>query len=86
MQYLREQHGMHQVPDVSWLLRDEEHHVVLKNDPHLHEQLHLPDYIRVVKEGNVLHQQVDPQKYIPRFAGDVSQTKPQQPVANVAKV
>ena len=68
MQYLREQHGMNYIPNVSWLLKDEEHHVVLKNDQHLHEKLQLPDYIRVVKEGNLLHEQLDGQKYHPRFA------------------
>ena len=70
MQYLWEQHGMSTVPQVGWLLRDEEQHVVLKNDRNLHDKLGLPDYIRVVKEGNVLHEQLDPQLYHPRFAGD----------------
>ena len=79
MQYLWEQHGMSTIPNVSWLLKDEEQHVVLKNDRHLHDQLNLPDYIRVVKEGNVLHEQVDPEKYIPRFASDLPLTQKQQP-------
>ena len=70
MQYLREQHGLSKVPNVSWLLKDQEQHVVLKTDTHLHERLNLPDYIRVVQEGHVIHQQIDPEKYIPRFAGD----------------
>ena len=85
MQYLREQHGMTQVPNVSWLLRDEEHHVVLKTDLALHDTLKLPDYIRVVKEGNVLHKQIDPEKYHPRFARDVPQPQQHKPIANVAK-
>ena len=68
MQYLREQHGMNYIPNVSWLLKDEESHVVLKNDQHLHEKLGLPDYIRVVKEGGLLHEQLDGTKYHPRFA------------------
>ena len=73
MQYLREQHGMNYIPNVSWLLKDEEHHVILKNDPNLHEKLGLPDYIRVVKEGDVLHEQIDPTKYQPRFAAHTQQ-------------
>ena len=68
MQYLREQHGMNYIPNVSWLLKDEESHVVLKNDQHLHEKLQLPDYIRVVQEGHLLHEQLIGEKYHPRFA------------------
>ena len=78
---------MTRIPNVSWLLRDEEHHVVLKTDLALHDTLKLPDYIRVVKEGNVLHKQIDPEKYHPRFARDVPQpqTGIEEPIANVAK-
>ena len=76
MQYLREQHGMNYIPNVSWLLKDEEHHVILKNDPNLHDKLGLPDYIRVVKEGGVLHEQIDPAKYYPRFAAHTQPVVP----------
>ena len=45
----------------------------MKNDLHLHDKLNLPDYIRVIKEGNVLHEQLDPQLYNPRFASTEQQ-------------
>lgn len=61
MLYLKEQHGLTTVPQRDWLLQDQEHHAILKSDTILHEQLHLPSWVRVVKEGDVVHYQIDPE-------------------------